>query len=71
MVKGVSALQTHFNVGIFLFRQCVGVPWLVSGFPSEGITLCVAVHSVCLCEEESSGASYVTIFKTAPNFIKS
>lgn len=33
----------------------------MSGFISEGISLCVVVYLLCLREEGSSGASYVTI----------
>ena len=38
----------HFDVGIFSFIECVGITRLVSGFLSEVIALCIAVHSV-LC----------------------
>lgn len=39
-----------------LFAQCVGATQLVSEFLLEGIVPYVAVHSVCLWEEVSSGA---------------
>ena len=66
----VSPFPTSFNVGIFLLAHCVGVAQLVSGFLSDRVALCVAVHFVWSWEKGSSGASYVTIFKDCylPNF---
>lgn len=49
------------NMHIFLFAQWIGVTWLVSGFLSEGSTLCIAVDSVYLWEELNSRGSYVII----------
>lgn len=57
------SLSCRFDVSVFSFSQCIGAPWLVSGFPAEGITTCVAVHLVCLWEGGGSGVSYDAIFK--------
>ena len=62
--ESVSPFPTHLDVGdvcIFSFAQCIGATQRVSGSLSEGIALCIAVDSVCLWEEMSSGSSYVTI----------
>ena len=45
----------------FLVAHCVGVSQLVLWFLSEEIVLYVAVYSVCLWEEVSSGSSYFTM----------
>lgn len=55
------SLSYLFDGVIFSFTSCAGVAQLVSGFFSERIVLCVAVSLVCLWEEVSSGASYVTV----------
>lgn len=55
MVECIPAFPTHFEV---LSTQCAEVTGLVSGFFSEGIALCVVVHSVCPRKEGSSGAFY-------------
>ena len=57
----VSDFPTYFHVGIFSLAQCVGFTQLVSVFLSEGISPCVAVHSVHLWEEGISEASSVVI----------
>ena len=45
----------------FPFARCVGVTQLASGFLSERIAPCVAVHWVCLWEEGNWGTACVTI----------
>lgn len=60
MVRVCLSLSYPFDVGFFSFALCVVVTQLVSGFPSEGLILCLAVDSVYLCEEVNSRASYVT-----------
>lgn len=49
----------NFHVGIFSVAHCIAVTQLGSGFLAEETVLCVAMHSVCPCEEGNSGASYV------------
>ena len=56
----------YFSVGLFSFAWCVVVTQLVYGLFSEEIALCVAVHSVYLWEEVSSGAFYVAILFNPP-----
>ena len=55
--QGLSAFPTHFSGVILSFIGCVGVAQLVSGFISEVIALCVALHLVCLWEEGCSKPS--------------
>lgn len=50
-IYGDSVSQPFLSVSMWVFFSVswhVGVAQLVSQFPSEGITLCVNVHSVCL-----------------------
>ena len=56
MGRIISAFTAPSNLGVSSFTRCVGVTRLVSEFLSEGIAPCVAVDSVCLWEEVSSGA---------------
>ena len=48
------------DVGNFSYAQCIGVALLVSRFLLEEFSMCVAVGSVCLLEEVSSGSSHVS-----------
>lgn len=48
------------HVGNFSFAQCIGVALLVSRFLLEEFSICVALGSVCLLEEISSGSSHVS-----------
>lgn len=57
----VLAFPNCFNVGIFPFTPCVGVTQLIYEFLSEEISPLVAVHSVHLWMEGSSGASCVAL----------
>ena len=59
--EGVLAFPSCFDVHIFSFGICVGVTQLVSGFCSQEIASCVAVHLMGLWEQGSSGAPYVVI----------
>lgn len=54
---------TCFNVCACSFVVCL---CSVSGFLSVGSVLCVAIDSVCQCEEATSGASYVAVLDGNP-----
>ena len=62
----ISAVPTHFNVGIFSFTTCAGVAQIVSGFLSEGTAPCIAVDLLYSWEEVSSGTSFVVFFDRNP-----
>lgn len=67
--KSVSQPFLLISVWVFSHSTDMCAFQLLSGFPSGGIIPCVAVHSVCLWEEESSGATFKDC--PSPNFIKS
>ena len=56
-----SAFLTDLKVGTFSFVRCVGVIQLASGTLSEGTAPYVAIYSMCLWEEGTSGASQASI----------
>lgn len=63
------AFSTSFDMGIFWVIWCIGVTRLVPGFLSKGISPCIAVYSVHLCDERNSGASYVGILVDSSAFL--
>lgn len=52
------------DMSIFSLTLFVGVTHLVSGFVSEGIALCVVVHSLHLWEVVNSGATFMTLVQS-------
>ena len=56
-----SAFLTDLKVGAFSFVRCVGAIQLASGTLSEGTAPYVAIYSMCLWEEGTSGASQASI----------
>lgn len=46
-----------FDVGFFSFAQCLGVSYVVFGFLSGDIVLCIAVDSVCPLEMSPPASS--------------
>ena len=60
MLREYLSFSYPFQCEHFLICRCVGFSQLVSGFLSQGIVPCAAVHLVCHWEEGSSGDSSVT-----------
>lgn len=56
MARVYSDLTTH---SVWVFPHLSDVFWLISGFLSKGIALCVAIDSICWWEKEDVALCHI------------